>query len=259
MSARHFGVDGCRAGWFCVGLEGGKLSGDLYPGLSSLVEATGRAGSVLVDIPVGLKAGSEGPRQCDVLARQHLGKRASSVFSAPIRELLEAGSYAEANALSRALSGKGLSKQTWNICGKIREADRLLQASDSARRRLREAHPELCFYGFNRGRPMQHAKRSQAGFEERLALLACHLPDVRPFLDDMLTRYPRSQLARDDVLDATVCALTASLPASWRRLPAKPEKDRTGLVMEILFPDFSHVWQAEEMAGLGARPGDSIA
>lgn len=253
MPERSFGVDGCRAGWFCVGLGIGKLSGGLYPSLSSLVEATGLAGTVLIDIPIGLKAGLEGPRQCDVLARRHLGKRASSVFSAPIRELLEAATYPEANALSKALTGKGLSKQTWNICGKIREADRLLQTSDGARRRLREAHPELCFYGLNHDRPMQHAKRSKAGFEERRALLARYLPDIQAFLESTLADYPRSQLARDDVLDATVCALTASLPASWRHIPENGERDRTGLTMEIIFPGF--VASDSQRKWPGAEPG----
>ena len=246
MPARSFGVDGCRAGWFCVGLADGRLSGSLHPTLSTFLEGTCAADTILIDIPIGLKGGADGPRQCDVLARQLLGPRASSVFSAPIRELLQAGTYLEANALSRQLADKGLSKQTWNICAKIREVDRIMQTCDKARESLHEAHPELCFYGLNRGQPMQHSKRRRAGFDERLALLARHLPDVRRFLDQMLDCHPRSRLAPDDVLDAAACALTASLRGSWRHCPDVREQDRTGLPMAIVFPDLSYEVQTSQ-------------
>lgn len=239
MPARSFGVDGCRAGWFCVGLADGRLSGSLHPTLSTFIEGTHPADTILIDIPIGLNHGADGPRQCDVLARQLLGPRASSVFSAPIRELLHTGTYPEANALSRQLAGKGLSKQTWNICAKIKEVDWIMQTCDKARQSLHEAHPELCFYGLNRGQPMQHTKRSRAGFDERLALLARHLPDVRTFLDQMLDCHPRSRLALDDVLDATACALTAAMQSTWGSLPRQCERDRTGLPMAIVFPDLS--------------------
>lgn len=257
MPGRSFGVDGCRAGWFCVGLADGRLSGSLHPTLSTFLEGTCAADNILIDIPIGLKCGADGARRCDVLARQLLGPRASSVFSAPIRELLQAGTYLEANALSRQLADKGLSKQTWNICAKIREVDRIMQTCDKARESLHEAHPELCFCGLNRGRPMQHSKRSPAGHEERLALLARHLPHVEAFLDHMLKSYPRSQLARDDVLDATVCALTASMQSVWQYLPEPGERDRAGLPMSIVFPDLSH----EVQGGTnwpGTRPGQGI-
>src|SRR5262249_54579124 len=97
-------------------------------------------------------------RECDRLARRRLGQaRGRSVFPAPVRCVLEAlnmsplplgDKHQEACRRSRASAphGKGISRQTFNILSKIREADDLLQARPELRPVVREIHPELCFY-----------------------------------------------------------------------------------------------------------------
>lgn len=232
---RHVGVDGCRAGWFHVCLTDGELTGGIAPHISAIVAEAKAADDALVDIPIGLLASGPGSRRCDTEARRLLGPRASSVFNAPIRGVLGQQSYEQANLCSRELSGRGLSKQTWNICGKIDEVDSLLRTNAKARKILRETHPELCFLGLAGGRPMQHNKKTAAGFAERLALLERHLPEAGAFIVAVLARYPRSQVARDDIVDATVCALTASLREHWRSLPASTERDTEGLAMAIVY------------------------
>ncbi|MEQ8802167.1 DUF429 domain-containing protein [Haliea sp.] len=234
-SSRHFGVDGCKGGWFHVCLANGELSGAVAPHINAIVAETTVADVVCIDIPIGLLDSGPDSRLCDTQARRLLGPRAASVFNAPIRGVLDQPSYAQANLLSRELSGKGLSKQTWNICARIHEVDSVLQTDAKARKILREAHPELCFFGLAGGRPMQHNKKTGGGFAERLALLERHLPSAGDFVAATLARYPRSRVARDDIVDATACALTASMGERWRSVPASAEHDTRGLAMEIVY------------------------
>lgn len=232
---RHFGVDGCKGGWFYLCLSTDAPQYGFAPHISEILEQATEADTVFIDIPIGLLDAGPAARRCDVEARQLLGVRAASVFNAPVRGVLSQQRYAEANALSREVSGKGLSKQSWNLCAKIREVDSILQTDAEARRILREAHPELCFLGLAGGTPMLHNKKTEEGFHERLALLERYWPAAGACVAAALASYPRARVARDDIVDAAVCALTASLQPHWRALPATAEHDATGLAMQIMY------------------------
>ena len=106
-----------------------------------------QASLILIDIPIGLKAGGKTERRCDPQARKLLGPRRSSVFPAPCRQAIYASSYQEACDVNQRLTGKRLSVENWNIIPKIREVDCLLSDDTSARGHIREIHPELCFLG----------------------------------------------------------------------------------------------------------------
>ena len=89
--------------------------------LIDLVNKVSPKSPIFVDIPIGLHDSSEEGRKCDVEGRRLLRPyRTSSVFNAPIRAILDEPRYEAANALSKRLSGKGLTKQTFNIIPKIR-------------------------------------------------------------------------------------------------------------------------------------------
>jgi len=77
-----------------------------------------------IDIPIGLP--TSGRRDCDLAARTLLGPARKAVFLTPVREVLSAATYPDANALSRSLTGKGLSKQTWHILDRIAAVDEAL-------------------------------------------------------------------------------------------------------------------------------------
>ena len=191
---------------------------------------------VFVDIPIGLRDQLGDARLCDQQARRLLSpRRTSSVFNAPIREILAIDDYPEANATSKRLSGKGLSKQTFNITPKIREVDQLMANSNAARSMIREAHPEVCFYGIAGGVPMQHSKKTKEGFAERLSLLVKYEPGAASAVDSAMSHYPRKTVAADDILDALVCAITARMEDRWITVPGAPELDSTGLPMEIVY------------------------
>jgi predicted RNase H-like nuclease len=227
------GIDGCRGGWFLVKLDprtGYELR--LAERLDGLLEE-GECG--LVDMPIGLPQFR--PRRCDGEARRLLGRpRSSSVFSVPVRQAVYAGDYATACVRNREALGCGLSVQTWNIVPRIRELDRLLRSRRAKVPVLRECHPELAFWGLNGGRPMRANKATAAGRQERLEVLRRHLPGVDALLEDALGRYPRRQVAPDDVLDATVLAqVMAEAGTRLIRLPREPEWDAEGLSMEIVY------------------------
>ena len=232
-----YGVDGCKAGWFFVRIQGRDISHGIVSHVSELVEQAPSGSQVFVDIPIGLRDHG-GSRGCDAAARRLLGSpRSSSIFNAPVRAILHQTEYAEANAQSKRVSGKGLSRQSFAITPKIKEVDDLLCSRQKARSIVREAHPELCFFGLAGRRPMVHGKKSKAGFQERLAVLNRHCAVAAAVVDKVLSAHPRKQVAADDVLDAFVCAITAKMREHWRTAPENPETDSQGLPMEIVYCD----------------------
>jgi len=129
---------------------------------------------------------------------------------------------------------KGINAQTLAILPKIREVDKLMNAR--LQERVFEIHPEVSFWALNRNTPMRFNKRKATGVRERLRVLRCCLPNNR--IDEALRKFQRKYVARDDVLDAFVAALTAWKFAEGKfgRLPENPELDSRRLRMEIVYP-----------------------
>ena len=236
------GVDGCPAGWVAaaVDLSTGTWTACVHHDLAELVEAHPRARAIAVDIPIGLPG--DGARRCDRLARARLGRRRSSVFTAPSRRLLDliadAPGYREANARARVALGHGIGAQAFNIYAKIREADRLLTAD--LQTRVREVHPELSFAAM-RGAPCPSSKHTALGAAERMEALRRECPWVRSGGSTALRpdewALPPRGAAQNDLLDALAAAWTAAriVRGEAQSLPAEPELDPRGLRMEIVF------------------------
>jgi len=221
------GADVCRKGWVAALYDGSEVEVRLFHDFASLWdELKSELRLVLVDIPIGLP-GSRGVRTCDVLARRLLGRpRSASVFQVPCRQAVYAESYSEASRLNLQVTGRRLSLQSWNLCRRIREVDSLLLRCRSARERVRETHPEVCFFGLA-GHAMRHSKHSREGVEERRRVLMrwCGCSAEAPGI-------PAS-----DLLDALAAAVTAwlGLKRGFEALPPEPEYDEMGLRMEILY------------------------
>ena len=142
---KYVGVDACRKGWFAVCLSPNyRWDIEIFTAIGDLWNRFQSAALLLIDIPIGLP--ESGKRKCDIDARKILKQRATSVFPAPCRQAIHANSYPEACRINKKILGVKLSVQTWNISGKIREADDLLLNNTMARRHMREAHPEVCFW-----------------------------------------------------------------------------------------------------------------
>lgn len=158
------------------------------------------------------------------------------MFPVPCRPALHADTYGEACCIHERRTGKRLSRQSWNIAGKIREVDGLLRSHSRAKRVIRETHPEVLFWALNAGKCMRHNKRTEDGFHERLRLLAGHYRHSKAIVDSVLNTFARKDVGRDDVLDALAAALAGKLgKGSLRSLPECPERDSTGVSMEIVY------------------------
>ena len=233
---RAAAADGCRAGW--IGLSrvaDGPVSALLCataPELVSQLEALApRPGVLLIDMPIGLP--QQGGRGCDQAARERLGARRSSIFPAPIRPVLAAGSWEEACAIREQLEGKRMSKQSWNITAKVREVDALLQARPGLRGWLREVHPELSFSTLG-GAPLAHPKKTASGKQLRQDLVAATFGAGA--YEAVRAQFRRTAVADDDILDAFAALWSAErlLNGQAAVLPLTPEHDATGLAMKIV-------------------------
>ncbi|ELZ99012.1 hypothetical protein C440_01610 [Haloferax mucosum ATCC BAA-1512] len=229
------GVDGCSAGWVCARASPDGVAIEVVPDFEAVCDfaVAHEAERVLVDIPIGLSATDR--RDCDREARHRLGSRASTVFFAPVRAVLDADSHADANARNRARCGSGLSIQAWQLVPKIRDVDSVLRARPDVRDRVFEAHPELVFAAFA-GEPLAESKSTQVGRVRRLDLLRTAFPDGDPetVYRKTLSRTLRRDVARDDILDALALAVAARYPLET--LPANPPRDAVGLTMAIHVP-----------------------
>jgi predicted RNase H-like nuclease len=212
------GLDGCRVGWVAVTLVD-EIVADVRV-VASLDALELDAGAVVgVDMPVGAV---DGWRAADRAARQVLPGRASSIFAAPPRAVVEAWragtlpDHAAATALSRQVTGQGLSMQAWRLVPRIVEAGALADRHAA----VLEVHPEVAFAVLE-GRPLP-SKRTWAGHRTREAVLT-RLGMQLPAAFDGADR-----VAADDVVDAAICAWVAAGPAAQlRTFPEAPtEHDR---------------------------------
>jgi predicted RNase H-like nuclease len=189
--ARVAGVDLARGGWAVVVLEDKRIV-DAFRCDSFAAALRVEAVVIGVDIPIGIP--EAGPRPADVAARRFVGPRASSVFTTPIRPVLEAPSYAEARRIATELTGKSVAAQTYALANRILEVDEYASANE----RVIEVHPELSFRELAK-RPLASKHRTE-GLVERRSLLeeaGIELP----------TSVPR--IAEPDLLDAAIAAWSA--------------------------------------------------
>ena len=162
------GVDGASSGWIAsIGSSKKKclstiiFSENLNELLSDYPDSV-----VVIDMPIELNKKNY-LRECDVLAKKYLGKNfQSSIFIPPLKKVLKCSTYQEANKLSKQITGKGLSKQSWHLRSKIIEVQDLSKLSI----KVYEGHPECSFKMLKNG-TLKAKKKSALGIFERLDLL----------------------------------------------------------------------------------------
>ncbi|MBO6936841.1 MAG: DUF429 domain-containing protein [Deltaproteobacteria bacterium] len=212
------GVDGCREGWVAVAIDSkGFVEATTARTLADVIAAFPTAEAFGVDIPIGLV---DEVRDADASARSFLTGQSSSVFSAPPRSALAETHYEKANAAARRVTGRGLSKQSFHLFPKIRDADALLPNE-----RLHEVHPEVSFRLMHASHAPAGRKKTWGGLMERLARLRA-AGIVLP--DDL---GPVGEIGIDDVVDAAGAAWSARRIARGeaRHFPAVvTQRDRSG-------------------------------
>jgi predicted RNase H-like nuclease len=231
----YIGVDAAKGKWLAIKLsDDGTWEVRLFDTIKEIWDRFSYAESILIDMPIGLREGGSEGRLCDNIARGLLGPRRSSVFSVPCRATLEAKNYEEAKKISIAKTGKSITIQSWSIIPKIREIDEFLNGNASAKVKIREIHPEVCFWALNGGKPMELNKK-KGGFDERRRVLRRLFRHT-----DKVILLAKSELigivADDDILDALVAAVTAYFGnGRLKALPERPEIDSRGLPMEMVY------------------------
>jgi predicted RNase H-like nuclease len=248
---RSAGIDGCRGGWIAVSVRKASNTYTLevetlrvfgQDDFEALVEVLEGNDLVLIDIPIGLP--DRGERLSDFAVRKVLGPRGRSIFPIPVRDAVYAETYEEACRINAEITGKKISRQTWNILPKIRTIDTFLRSGKDYRHTLRESSPEYCF-ALTTGRgdefPRQffpaHSKRSREGMRERSDVLDAYIRNWKNRSADVLSLYPGEIIAADDLTDAGILAVSAFYASVGRRIgiPPKADYDGFGLPVQAVF------------------------
>ncbi len=220
------GVTPCRGGWL---VASAKLQGTIFAPedpqrLESFVDVVDQRPSysaVALNAPVGyLNVTTAGGRACDREARALLGRRGSSVKSAPVR--ME-------SARDLDLRPDHLDAISRVLLRRYREV-----ASEMAPFRQRviyEANAELSFYQLNGEVPLRWSKHSEKGMEERRALLEEKVPGALRIMEAEVAGATPAHLH-----DAAAVLWTArrAFAHAALRIPADPEWDEQGLRMELV-------------------------
>ncbi|MBK5332954.1 MAG: DUF429 domain-containing protein [Ilumatobacteraceae bacterium] len=206
------GVDGCAAGWIIAATDRVVVVPTLRLEEFELIG---------IDMPIGLIDGP--PRACDIAARKFLGRAGSSVFPAPPRAALAYTDYRAALAAARSATGRGISKQTFNLMSKIAELDSLIDSTNQ--HMIVEVHPECAFKTLNEGEGLP-SKKTAAGQDLRRRLLAGQF--------DVPAKAPRGA-AIDDLLDAYAVLWSARrYQRGAHRQFGDGQRDDRGIEMRIV-------------------------
>ena len=220
------GVDGCPGGWVAAIDRGtGAYEILVVPLLQDLLEREAFE-LIAVDIPIGLT--ETGPRPNDMETRRFLGPiRGTSVMPAPIRPAATAKTHREADAIRKAVEGKGVAIQAYGIYAKVAEVDALMRSSEKARKTVVEVHPEVSFALWS-GAPVVAKKKTAEGAAIRRALVEAEFGPVPAH------GYPSRILQKDDVLDAFAALWTARRIEAGTARTFGGELDAEGLPMRIV-------------------------
>lgn len=224
------GADVARGHWAVATTtpRGGLIVGRV-DALHEVLVAAGGPLTIGVDIPVGLPA--MGTRTADADARLVLAGRARArLFTTPVRTIVEddrpAGD-AGLQALSRALSGRGVSAQALALRARIREVDSLVRSSATARQAVHEVHPEVSLRILaGTDAPSKHTTE---GVRFRLRVLR---REFGAGVGRLIERSPTG-VAADDVLDALLALWSAQRIAAGTALRFGGDHDDQGIPMTI--------------------------
>jgi len=231
------GIDGCIGGWVAVSITNTGFEIKIIGSIGEAFLNHNSCDCVLVDMPIGLPDNIDDVRP-DGAVRAILKGKASSVFSTPCRQAVYENTYSEANETNRQVLEKGLSKQSYAICGKIKEIDQYLENNPQYKNRLLESHPELCFAKLNDGKPILENKHRPEGLSRRIELLSRYYERTEEIL-----AYARNdnklKNCLDDVIDVLCLAVTGmlGLENGLISIPENPMLDKQGIIMQMVYAE----------------------
>lgn len=229
------GIDGCKGKWVAVALTESSFEVDKFDTIDEICERYSNADSIIIDMPIGLVDNNKEVRP-ERTARKYLKGKSSSIFNVPCREAVYSDSYEEACNKNKTALGISLSKQSYNVCSKIREVDEFLNNNSKWKNRLLEGHPEVCFAKLNDGKPVLENKTKIEGQKKRIEILSKYYKNtdkvVSNFLNDV-----KSRKKIDDVLDALCLSIHGrlGLENGFCGILENPMEDKNGIKMNMYY------------------------
>jgi predicted RNase H-like nuclease len=250
IGMRVLGIDAYTKGWIGVELAHGKsVAAYIRERLTTLLSAVHEIQAVGIDMPLGLV--ETGRRQADLDTRPFVGPLYRAVFLMPPRgvwkqeDIWYDDSWEQASQRCRQLTEHGLSRQTWGLRVKLREANECFATNKYP---LHEVHPEVSFAAMN-DKPLKHHKISWTGHITRRKLLAGHGIDLPDELNDA------GNAGFDDVLDAAAAAWSAHRIATGHAWPiARRTVGRPGAHQHSVH---QHSVLNRSKRGTGVMPGSA--
>ncbi len=221
----YIGIDGCKKGWILAIIDDNlNLSHKVESSLDCLRDL--KASQILIDMPIGFPI--DAYRQCEVEARSLLMyPRMNSVFFTPHKDAVDARNEILAKEINQKKLGKSISRQSWCICPKINDVNMFVESNKKLK--IKESHPELCFYIENKGVSMAHKKSLPAGIEERKKIISQFSLKYLQVIDKTFESNPRKEVKMDDILDATIMAIRAS-QNNLQRVPATKSRADSSVI-----------------------------
>lgn len=228
------GIDGCKGEWLAVAISNETFEVGKFKTIDEICIRYRGADSLLIDIPIGLpECKAEAVKRPDNELRTLLGKKASSVFNTPFRQIVYAANAKKAWELNRELDAKQ-NPISIALCKAIKQVDTFLQDNPQWKNRLLESHPEFCFYLLNGGIPLGDSKRDNNGLNKRMDILKGYFSESQAVIETYLQQN-KFRKKIDDVLDALCLAIVGRLGCNngFRTVPDLTCHDCTGLNMQI--------------------------
>ncbi|MDB4041972.1 DUF429 domain-containing protein [Methylophilaceae bacterium] len=193
------GIDGCKAGWIIAKtLENESISFQIIKNLNDVYLEGINVSHIGIDIPLQLS--HTGKRFAEIEARSLLKNRACTIFTPPTLNALRAKNYMDACEVNFNECGKRISKQSWNLFPKIKEAQEFLDNKSINKLRVFEVHPELSFMAMNDMILVQASKKTDIGREIRIKLIQKFFPKFS--FESVRNEYKKNQALDDDILDS---------------------------------------------------------
>ena len=193
------GIDGCRAGWITAKiLDNQLISFQIIENLNDDYLKQSNLTHIGIDIPLQLS--HTGKRLAEIEARGLLKKRACTIFSPPTLNALRAKNYIDACEVNFKECGKRISKQSWNLFPKIKEAHKFLENNSISKLEVFEVHPELSFMAMNDMNLIEASKKTETGKEIRIKLIQKFFPNFS--FESVRNQYKKNQVLDDDILDS---------------------------------------------------------
>ncbi len=230
------GVDGCKGGWIIAVINHGKLYLDKQKEIAHIIEKYSYFDGFLIDMVIGLQSDKTHIRP-DAYARRIIRERSSTIFPAPCRQAVYAGTVERKYNENVRILGKKFTPLTLGIIPKIQEVDSFLQNNPQYKNVIKESHPEVCFAQLN-GKTVLSQKNQCDGVAERILILQNFLPEINlSIITETSIKY---KCNIDDIIDAICLAVTANLmeQGKFKVIPEEPMKDEEGLLMQMIIPEY---------------------